>query len=62
MSRHKLQAFIRQPSCRLACSFVYGINGTFHGSVQHLEGSRLVYPAATHLCLLDTASQQVGAP
>ncbi len=40
---------------------MYGLNGTFDGSVQYLEGNRLVYPAATHLCLLDTATEQVGA-
>ena len=43
-----------------ACSFVFGLNRGLASSVHHLEGTKLLYPAAAHLCILDTATDQAS--
>jgi hypothetical protein len=52
------------PSCgrpdAAACSFVFGLNRGLASSVHHLEGTKLLYPAAAHLCILDTATDQAS--
>jgi hypothetical protein len=42
-------------------SFVFGLNRELTHGVHHLEGTKLLYPAALHVCILDTATDQASA-